>query len=140
MPLLGSLAGMAIKGHLDYCAPCIAFLLLTAVGGKMIYESFKIRQVEQRGFDPTSLAVVFSLAVATSIDALAIGITLSLVVKSVILAVTVIGAVTFVLSFLGAVVGKRFGHFFEIKLEAIGGCVLIAIGIKILVRGLLPAA
>jgi len=137
MPLVGSLAGLTLKGHLDTCGPCIAFVLLAAVGAKMIYESFKIKQAEERGFDPTSLAVVLSLAVATSIDALVVGITLSLVVQSVILAVTVIGAVTFVLSFLGAGIGKRFGHFFEIKLEAIGGCILIAIGIKILVRGLL---
>ncbi len=137
MPLIGCLAGMTLKSYVETCGHWIAFVLLIAVGGKMIYEAFKIKQAEERNFDPSSIAVVLALSVATSIDALVIGITLSLVVSSVIVAVAVIGVVTFVLSSIGVWIGKRFGHCFEIKLEAIGGLVLIAIGTKILLAALL---
>ncbi len=77
------------------------------------------------------------LSVATSIDALAIGITLSLITNSIIAAVTIIGLVTFTLSYLGVYIGKKFGHFFENKIEATGGLVLIGLGIKILIEHLL---
>ena len=133
MPLIGSLAGMTLKNHIADYDHWIAFALLTGVGGKMIYESFKIKEVEKK-FDPTSLITLLALAVATSIDALAVGITLSLITKSIILAVTIIGLVTFVLSYLGVAIGKRFGHFFESKIEILGGIILIGIGIKILLE------
>lgn len=100
------------------------------VGGKMVVESFRIKK-EEKGFDPTKIGVLLVLSVATSIDALAIGATLSLITSSVFLAVCVIGVVTLVLSYLGVLVGKRFGHIFENKIEALGGVVLIFIGIKI---------
>lgn len=71
--------------------------------------------------------VLLVLSVATSIDALAVGITLSLLRVSIATAVIIIGLVTFVLSYLGVFIGKRFGHFFESKIEAAGGLVLIAL-------------
>ena len=133
MPLIGSLAGLTLKGHIAQYDHWIAFALLTAVGGKMIYESFKIKDSEKK-FDPTSLITLLALAVATSIDALVVGITLSLITKSIILAVTIIGAVTFVLSYIGVAIGKRFGHFFESKIEIFGGVILIAMAVKILLQ------
>jgi len=133
MPLIGSLAGLTLKGHIAEYDHWIAFGLLTGVGGKMIYESFKIKEAEKK-FDPTSLVTLVALAVATSIDALAVGITLSLITKSIILAVAIIGAVTFVLSYIGVAIGKRFGHFFESKIEILGGAILIAIAVKILLQ------
>ena len=102
----------------------------------MIYESFKIKQAEKK-FDPTSLLTLLALAIATSIDALAVGITLSLIATSILLAVIIIGLVTFALSYLGVYIGKRFGHFFEAKIEILGGIILIAIGTKILLQHIL---
>ncbi|MBN2593453.1 MAG: manganese efflux pump, partial [Sedimentisphaerales bacterium] len=71
------------------------------------------------------------------IDALAIGITLSLITSSIAMAVTIIGLITFTLSYAGTVIGKKLGHFFENKIEALGGLVLIGIGVKILCEHLL---
>ncbi|MBN2271240.1 MAG: manganese efflux pump [Sedimentisphaerales bacterium] len=133
MPLIGSLAGLTLKGHIARYDHWIAFGLLTAIGAKMIYESFKIKEAEKK-FDPTSLITLLALAVATSIDALAVGITLSLITKSIIIAVTIIGVITFALSYLGVAIGKRFGHFFESKIEILGGAILIAIAVKILLQ------
>jgi putative Mn2+ efflux pump MntP len=136
MPLIGSLAGLSLKDYIAYCDHWIAFALLTAVGIKMIYESFKIKSVEEN-LDPSNVFVLLVLSVATSIDALAIGITLSLIISSVALAVITIGLITFVLSYAGVLIGKRFGHFFENRIEALGGLVLIGIGVKILCEHLL---
>lgn len=136
MPLIGFLAGLSVKRYIEVYDHWIAFGLLSAVGGKMIYESFKIRTIEEK-FDPSNLFVLLVLSVATSIDALAIGITLSFITSSIIAAVIIIGVVTFVLSYLGVCIGKRFGHFFENKIEAVGGLVLIGLGIKILIEHLL---
>jgi len=99
----------------------------------MIYESFKITKADEN-FNPENILVLLALSVATSIDALVVGITLSFLRISIAIAVTIIGLVTFVLSYLGVLIGKRFGHFFENKIEAIGGLVLIALGLKILVQ------
>jgi len=133
MPLLGSLAGLTFREHVAAFDHWVAFGLLAAIGGKMIYESFKIKRAE-KNYDPTSLLTLLALAVATSIDALAVGITLSLIATSIIIAVAIIGLVTFVLSYLGVCIGKRFGHFFESKIEILGGIILIAIGLKILLQ------
>jgi len=136
MPLIGSLAGLSIKEYTAGFDHWIAFGLLSAVGAKMIYESFKISPAEQT-FDPSNIFVLLVLSVATSIDALAVGITLSLITSSVIVAVIIIGIVTFVLSYLGVFIGKKVGHFFENKIEALGGLVLIGLGVKILFGHLL---
>jgi putative Mn2+ efflux pump MntP len=134
--LIGSLAGLSLKECIEDYDHWIAFSLLAAVGGKMIYESFKIKSVEENP-DPSNIFVLLVLSIATSIDALAIGITLSLITSSIALAVTIIGLITFALSYAGVLIGKKFGHFFENKLEALGGVVLIGIGIKILCEHLL---
>ncbi len=131
MPLIGSLAGLSFKDYIADYDHWVAFALLAAVGGKMIYESFKIKSIEENP-DPSNVFVLLVLSVATSIDALAIGITLSLITSSIIVAVTIIGLITFGLSYAGVLIGKRFGHFFENRIEALGGLVLIGIGIKIL--------
>ncbi|HUV64258.1 MAG TPA: manganese efflux pump MntP family protein [Sedimentisphaerales bacterium] len=136
MPLIGSLAGLSLKEYITSYDHWIAFCLLSAVGAKMIYESFKIKSVEEN-LDPSNIFVLLALSIATSIDALAIGITLSFITSSIGVAVTIIGLVTFVLSYLGVVIGKRFGHFFENKIEIFGGLILIAIGAKILIEHLL---
>ncbi len=133
MPLVGSLAGMSVKDYIVDYDHWVAFGLLAAVGGKMIYESFKIESAE-KNLDPSNVLVLLILALATSIDALAIGITLSLIVSSITVAVIIIGLVTFVLSYLGVFIGKKFGHFFENKIEALGGLILIGLGVKIVLE------
>jgi len=136
MPLIGSLVGLSLKDYISDYDHWVAFALLAAVGGKMIYESFKIKSVEEN-LDPSNIFVLLVLSVATSIDALAIGITLSLITSSIIAAVTIIGLITFGLSYAGVLIGKRFRHFFENKLEAFGGFILIGIGIKIMCEHML---
>jgi putative Mn2+ efflux pump MntP len=131
MPLIGYLAGLSIKTYIGLYDHWVAFGLLSAVGGKMVYESFKIRSAEEN-LNPSNIFILLVLSVATSIDALAIGITLSFLKVSLATAVGIIGLVTFVLSYLGVFIGKRFGHFFENKIEAIGGLILIGLGLKIL--------
>jgi putative Mn2+ efflux pump MntP len=135
MPLLGALAGLSFKDYIEDYDHWIAFAILAVIGGKMIYESFKITEAE-KNYSPTNILVLLTLSVATSIDALAVGITLSIVVSSVTIAVIVIGLVTFMFSYIGVLLGKKLGHFFENKIEAIGGLVLIGLGIKILIQHL----
>jgi len=135
MPLIGYLAGLSIKTYITPYDHWVAFGLLSAVGGKMIYESFKIKSAEEN-LNPSNILILLVLSLATSIDALAIGITLSFLRVSLATAVSIIGLVTFVLSYLGVFIGKRFGHFFENKIEAIGGLILIGLGLKILIEHL----
>jgi len=136
MPLIGSLAGLSVKEYIANYDHWVAFGLLSAVGGKMIYESFKIAPAKEF-FNPSNIFVLLVLSIATSIDALAIGITISLLRVSIATAVIIIGLITFVLSYLGVFIGKKFGHFFESKIEALGGLVLICLGIKIIFEHLL---
>jgi putative Mn2+ efflux pump MntP len=133
MPLIGALAGLSIKKYIQGIDHWIAFVILCVIGGKMIYESLKIAET-QKNFNPSNILILLTLSVATSIDALVVGITLSLVASNIIIAVIIIGLVTFVLSFAGVDIGKKFGHMFENKIEALGGLVLIALGIKILLE------
>ena len=136
MPLIGSFMGLALKKYIEGYDHWVAFGLLAAVGGKMIYESFKIKPA---GDNPnlSNIFILLILSIATSIDALAVGITLSLITSSIVTAAIIIGLITFALSYFGVFVGQKLGHFFENKIEAIGGLVLIGIGIKIVLEHLL---
>jgi putative Mn2+ efflux pump MntP len=102
----------------------------------MIYESFKIKSAE-KNLNPSNMLVLLVLSIATSIDAPAVGKTLSFLKVSLVKAVSIIGLVTFVLSYLGVLIGKKFGYFFEDKIEAVGGLILIGLGTKILLEHLL---
>jgi putative Mn2+ efflux pump MntP len=133
MPLLGLCAAVTMKEYIQNFDHWIAFIILTAIGLKMLYESIKITG-EEKNFNITSTAFLIILSIATSIDALAVGITLPLITKYVFYPVVVIGIITFLLSCFGVYIGKRFGHFFESKIEALGGLVLIFIGLKIFLQ------
>jgi len=135
MPVLGFLAGLSLRDYISAYDHWIAFGLLVFVGGKMIYESLQFEAAE-KNLDPSNLLVLLALSVATSIDALAIGITLSMLTAGIVAAAAIIGLVTFTLSYAGILIGKRFGHFFESKIEILGGVILIAIGLKILIQHL----
>jgi len=133
MPLAGFFLGLGLKSVIAQYDHWVAFALLMFIGIKMIYESFKIEQTERK--TAITNATLFILAIATSIDALAVGFTFSMLLASSILyAVAVIGAVTFMLSYLGYHVGRKFGRFCEFGIEAVGGMILIAIAVKILLQ------
>lgn len=136
MPIVGWLAGLTFRGYIADYDHWAAFILLAFIGGKMIYESFKIKQAQRRA-QTLSTTMILILALATSIDALAVGITFSfLLAGSVAIAVIIIGLITFVFSYGGFYIGKSFGHFFESVVEAAGGLILLAIGTKILLEHL----
>lgn len=136
MPLLGWLLGEQVKDFITGFDHWVAFALLSTIGIKMIYEATKL-QSERKPFDASNINVLLLLAIATSIDAFAVGITLSIVGVSIWTPILVIGIITFILCLLGFGVGDRFGHMFESKFEILAGVVLILIGLKILIDHLL---
>jgi putative Mn2+ efflux pump MntP len=138
MPFLGWAGGIRMRGLITGFDHWIAFGLLCFVGGKMIYESFKIKCVEDKPAIPEA-RVMFVLAVATSIDALAVGVSFAMIDIAIVFPVIVIGLVTFLMSVLGLWIGARGLHVFENKIEIAGGLILIGIGIKILVSHLCEA-
>jgi len=133
MPLIGYVCASTLIVYIASFDHWIAASILIAVGLKMIYESFKIKQTK-RNFDPFNIPLLLFLSTATSIDALAVGFSLNLITNSIFGAVIIIGLTTFVFCYSGVFIGKSFGHFFENKIEAVGGLVLIAIGLKILIQ------
>jgi putative Mn2+ efflux pump MntP len=135
MPLIGWMAGLSLIGIISGFDHWIAFGLLGLIGCKMIYESFKLEKAEKT-FDPLKAYVLLILSITTSIDALAVGLSFGVLRVLILKPVIVIGVVTFSLSLIGVVIGKRVGHFFEKKIELIGGLILIGIGVKILIEHL----
>lgn len=139
MPVLGWFAGNHVVKYVESCDHWIAFGLLFFIGAKMIYEAFQIDDAEEKT-NPLDSYVLFILSVATSIDAFAVGMSLAVMCVSILVPVVVIGVVTFVMSLAGVYIGDRSGHFFEKKIEIGAGVVLIGIGLKILIQGLLAVS
>jgi putative Mn2+ efflux pump MntP len=135
MPVLGWVLGLGFRHRIEAFDHWLAFGLLAAIGGKMIYESFRLEEAENP-HDPMSIRVLLVLSVATSIDALAVGLTLTFIKVPIVTPAVIIGMVTFALSYAGVFLGEKVGHFFEKKVEALGGLILIVIGIKILAEHL----
>lgn len=136
MPVIGWAASQHFKGYVAGIDHWIAFALLVGVGIKMIYESQKIRADEPE-ICAISNATLFILAIATSIDALAVGLSISFIDVAIAGPALLIGGVTFILSTAGVYIGDRIGHCFEGKIEILGGILLIGIGAKILLEHLL---
>lgn len=136
MPIIGWLAGSSLVEQITAIDHWIAFGLLSFVGGKMIYESKAFCEDEVCDQDPKRIYILLTLAIATSIDALAVGLTLSFIDVDIVTPAIIIGAITFLLSLAGVYIGDKVGHFFESKIEILGGLILIGIGIKILVEHL----
>lgn len=141
MPMTGYLLGRRFIALIDSVAPWIAFVLLLVIGGNMIRESFCKNETDAT--DALGFKTMFLMAVATSIDALAVGITFACVPVAVIkgntlintaAAVLIIGAVTFVISAAGVKVGNIFGTRYKNKAEFAGGLILILLGVKILLE------
>lgn len=141
MPLLGFFLGSAFASAIVKIDHWIAFLLLAFIGGNMIKEAFgKEEEPESEGKGEEQILAVkemFILAVATSIDALACGITFAFLKVNIWIAILVIGATTFVFGCVGVKIGNVFGARFKNKAEVVGGVLLIALGIKILVEHLM---
>lgn len=133
MPVIGWFAGNSAGPLIANFDHWVAFALLVAAGGRMIREGLKT-EASDSAFDPLHPSNLLLLAVATSIDALAVGIGLSLLHIPILRAALLIGAMTFLLSFVGAIAGNRLECHCERKAELLGGLVLIAIGVKILVE------
>ncbi len=131
MPVIGWLAGVTMAGYIARYDHWVAFALLAFIGGRMIHNSLSGVK-ESTTMDLLRNATLLMLAIATSIDALAIGISFALLDVSILKPILYIGAITFVLSLAGVYIGNRMGGFFEKKLELIGGVILILIGMRIL--------
>ena len=136
MPIIGWLAGVGLKQYVEKFDHWIAFGLLVFIGGKMIYEAVWIREVEKK-CDPLNVIVLLGLAVATSIDALAVGVTFAFIRVPIITPAIIIGVITFFISLCGVFIGNRMGDRLGSKMEVIGGVILIGIGVKILFQHLL---
>ena len=138
MPVLGWLLGNTVSGYIGAFDHWVACGLLALIGGKMIWDALKGKAEEKAcRTDMLSNKVLLTMAVATSIDALAVGISFAMVGASVWMGSAIIGVTTFAICFAGAIFGKRLGAAFEKKAAVVGGVVLIAIGIKIVVEHLL---
>ena len=135
MPLAGWFCGMTMKSVIHGVDHWIAFALLVFIGCKMIYESFKMESIEKKT-DPMNPRVLFILAVATSIDALAVGMSFAMIAVPIVGPAVIIGVTAFTISAVGVWIGDRLGRFFEKKVEIFGGIVLIVIGLKILISHL----
>ena len=134
MPALGFFLGSAFSTFVVQVDHWIAFILLAIIGGNMIKES-KDDELEKKN-DKVNFKTMSILALATSIDAFAIGVTFAFFEVNLIISITIIGLITFILSFLGVIIGNRFGDKFQNKAELVGGIILIIIGLKILLEHL----
>ncbi len=134
MPALGWLAGSSIASRITGWGHWLTFAVLAVLGAKMIREALEAPGEERDPTHPFGLKVLALLAVATSIDALAAGVTLAVRNADVLRACATIGVVTAVLSYAGVFLGHRFGTRLGKRLDVLGGIVLIALGVKALVE------
>ncbi len=135
MTLIGYLAGIGFQKYITAFDHWIAFILLLYLGGKMIYESTQDKE-EDCKINPLSNKTLLGLSIATSIDAMAVGISLALLQSEIAIQATLIGLITFIMSVSGVYFGNHFGRKVNLKLDLIGGLILIGIGTKILIEHL----
>lgn len=136
MPLAGYFLGKSFEKYITNVDHWIAFFLLAFLGGKMIKESLQKKDDESEMTDSFAFGTMLLMALATSIDALAVGITFSFETVDIWLAISVIGVTTFVFSAVGLKIGSVVGDKFNKKAEIAGGIILILIGLKILLEHL----
>ncbi|MDD5766583.1 MAG: manganese efflux pump MntP family protein [Candidatus Marinimicrobia bacterium] len=135
MPVIGWALGQTLAKYIQNVDHWIAFVLLVFIGGKMIYESLDKDSCENH-IDPSNNKVLLTLSIATSIDALAVGVTFAFLQFNIIFPVLYIGITTFCITLLGVYIGKKIGGMLGKKVEIFGGLVLIGIGAKILIEHL----
>jgi putative Mn2+ efflux pump MntP len=130
MPFIGYFAGTHFVDKIQHLDHWIAFALLSIIGGKMIKESFS-KEEEKIAEKPFQFVKMFLLAIATSIDALAVGVTFAFFEINIFTAMLIIGSATFLISTGGVKIGNVFGAKFKSKAEFAGGLILVALGLKI---------
>jgi len=130
MPIIGYFCGNIISSFVESIASIIGFVLLLAIGLNMIRES--LSSDEEEITDEFSFGEVTLLAIATSIDAFAVGITIALLKDPILISSAIIGIIAFIFSIVGVFIGRKIGHFVGDKFQILGGVILIIIGIKIL--------
>ena len=136
MPIIGFFVAYSFYGYIADYDHWIVFVLLSFIGGKMIYESFQNDEISVANADILAFKNVIPLAVATSLDALAIGVSFAFMSVDVVFPAVVIGVVTFFASAAGVFIGNKIGCIFKRGAEVAGGLILIALGIKILIEHL----
>lgn len=134
MPTIGYLLGTRFESYVTAIDHWIAFVLLVLIGANMVKESFS--KEEESSNDSVDFKTMFLLAIATSIDALAVGVTYAFLQVRIVPAVSFIGIITFTLSIVGVKIGNVFGLKYKSKAELTGGIILIVMGIKILLEHL----
>lgn len=137
MPVLGWVAGRTVVDLISGYDHWVAFVLLTVIGSRMIWESFRSKDTGTASADITKGIILLTLAVATSIDSLAVGLTFAFLEVNIALASATIGAVAFVVSVIGFLLGRKAGRLIGRQAEAIGGIILIGIGLRILLTHIL---
>ena len=135
MPLIGWILGNQVAGYIASYDHWFAFGLLSLLGLKMIYESLK-NDKENSNFNPLNLVVLLGMSIATSIDALVVGVSFALIEINLYWSIFIIGVVTFLVAMIGMLFGKKVGGKLGKRMEIIGGLILIGIGIKILLEHL----
>jgi manganese efflux pump family protein len=135
MPLIGWIGGIKLRDILSGTDHWVVFGLLLFVGVKMIWEAFELDPIEKES-NPLDIRILFTLSLATSLDALAAGVSFALLGMPVVVPIIIIGAVTFLMSFAGVWIGGKGGHFFGKKMEIIAGIILLVIGVKVLISHL----
>ncbi|MGY6528351.1 MAG: manganese efflux pump MntP [Cyanobacterium sp.] len=131
MPIIGWFLGLTFRDFIPGFDNWIAFVLLAIIGIKMIMEGMEEGE-EKLDKNPRNLYNLFALAIATSVDSLAVGLSFSLIDSGIVHLLIAVGIITFVLSFAGVILGGRFGHLFEKQAEIIGGIILVLLGLRIL--------
>ena len=133
MPLMGWFLGSSVSRYIEAVDHWVAFGLLALIGGRMVWGSLRGDGAEEAPEDLSARRLCL-LAIATSIDALAVGVSMAFMPVNVLLSAAVIGVVAFALSVVGGLAGKRLGALFQKRAELAGGLVLIGIGLKILIE------
>jgi len=137
MPVLGWLAGRTVVELIAGYDHWVAFILLALVGTRMIWESFRSRDGNSKSTDMTRGFLLLTLSLATSIDALAVGLTFAFIKINIVVASLTIGVVASVVTAIGFLLGRKAGHLIGRRVEAIGGIILIGIAIRILLEHVL---
>ncbi len=136
MPFLGYWLGKSFESYITSVDHWVAFILLGYIGIKMIREAFEEEEMSCKLDFKIDIKELFILAIATSIDALAVGIAFSFNPRvNIYENIAVIGIVTFIISFFGVIIGNRFGARYHKKAETVGGIILVLLGLKILLEG-----
>lgn len=137
MPLLGWLAGRTVVDFISGFDHWIALLLLASIGSKMIWESFRHNDPDQKNNDVTKGFHLLILSIATSIDAFAVGLSFAFLSVNIVVASATIGVIAFIITAMGFLLGRKTGKLIGKRAELVGGIVLIAIGLRILLTHLL---